>query len=208
MRTTVLTRALLLVLAGMCFGWLASAANHGHLPGSPHVPKVLGNDWAWLCAAFVAAWPARGWTAAFRRVGLFLIPAVVAYYVSDLFAGTYDQALPSSAGTAGIDGTGLITDVIAYIVIGLLTSAGLALLVTAIHRGGLIGLVASLVLPAYLVYKGFGTARISDDDAALQVVATWVGIAGLAAGVAVILLGARRWSVRYTAGRADSRGAP
>lgn len=189
---------MLLVLAGMCFGWLTSAANHGYLPGSPYVPKVLGNDWAWLSATFVAAWPARRWTAAFQRGGLFLIPAVVAYYVSDLVAGTYDQAFPS-ASTVSVDGIGLITDAIAYIVIGLLTSAGLALLVTAIHRGGLFGLLASLVLPAYLVYKGFGTARMSDHDVALQVVATCVGVIGLATGTAVILVGARRWSARRPA---------
>lgn len=34
MQTPQLTRTTLLVLAGLCFGWLTSAANHGYLPGS------------------------------------------------------------------------------------------------------------------------------------------------------------------------------
>lgn len=182
-----------LVLSGFTFGWLTSAANHGLVAGEPHMAKVLGNDWAWLAAAFLAALPAHRWAPAFRRGMQFLMPAVLAYYVTDAFAGTYSQPFQTSSGTVSIDALGLVADVIAYLVIGTLTAAGIAVLVTCTRRGSLWGPLAALVLPAYFVYSGFGTARVSGDDAALHSVATWVGIVGLVSSSVVLLFGAKQW---------------
>lgn len=183
----------LLVIVGVLLGWLTSAANHGYVPGGPHLPKLIGSAWAWLAATFLVSWPAHQWTDAFWRGMQFLIPAVFAYYTADLLSGTYDQVLVESSGAATIDVLGLIADVVAYLVIGTLAAGGLAVVVVGIRRGGIIGLLAGLVIPAYFAYTGFAAARVSSHDVALQSVATWVGTLGAAAGVALMVFAASRW---------------
>jgi hypothetical protein len=143
----------LLVFLGAVFGVLNSACNHGL---SEYGAKVIGNDWGWLVAGFAVAWPGRTWKTAFGRGITFLFSAVVAYYTSDAVAGVYTGlSLDDPTAPERFMVSGMLLDIVPYLVISTFTAMALALIVALIHRGGVVGLFASLLLPAFLTWDAW-----------------------------------------------------
>lgn len=194
-----------IVLAAVAFGVVTSAVNHGLGPASAYTSKVLGNDWAWLAAIAVAVTRGSRWRVSMSAGMHFIVPAVIAYYITDLSAGTYTS--PSSLSpeghltTPGTDTTGAVFDTVAYLVMGTAAAVALSLLVVLIRRGGLIGFVAIEALPLYIAYTAFGRATsVIPFDAVEERTFYGVGIASLAAAAIGGLLYVGRWLPHSLAG--------
>ncbi len=161
------------LVLGCAFGFSTSLVNHGFGPHSDHVSKLLGNGWSWLVAGLVAGLFASNWRSASRLVMYFLLPAVWCYYAADTRAGTY-----ATLG-GSVDVLNLVSDLFSYSVIGALASIGLGYLASRIKRGGLKGLLAGLLLPAYITYTAWRVHGHSTHDPVSQDVTVWVMTAGV-----------------------------
>lgn len=145
---------LFLIVVGLVYGMLTSAVNHGFGPGSAYVSKVLGDGSVWLAVGLAVCLAGRTWAVAALRGLAFYLPAVGAYYVADVVAGVYHSPpLSDPFGPARFDVTGLALDVVLWVVFGSVTSALLAVLVVLIRRGGVLGIVAAVAVPAYIAYS-------------------------------------------------------
>jgi hypothetical protein len=108
-------------------------------------------------------WPyvANGVRAGFTFLG----SAVLAYYVSDAIFGVYtspprgDPTAPSLFSVSG-----MLLDIVPYLVVSAFTAMALALVVTLIHRGGVVGLFASVLLPGFLTWDAWDKRRTLSAD--------------------------------------------
>jgi hypothetical protein len=184
----VAAKVLSLLLVGLAFGVLTSAVNHGFGPYPEHTSEILGDEWTWLTAGFLAAWVGHAWMQSVVRACAVLVPAVLVYYISDLMQGTYTNAAMRPGGGSTIDLPGLFVDVVFYTLLAVVTATVLGLLVSTIRRGGLMGILAALALPVYIARTVLGAAT------PLHEVSGYVGIAaaGLMAVIALVALGRRR----------------
>jgi hypothetical protein len=187
-----------IVIAALAFGAITSAVNHGFGPASAYTSKVLGNDWAWLVAIAAATATGDRWQSSARAGARFVVPSVIAYYVTDLASGTYTSLVPpppgSQAPSTGIDLIGAVSDTIAYLIIGTAASGVLSLVLVLIRRGGLIGFIALEALPLYIAKTAFSRAdHVIPADPIAERTFTGVGIAALAAaGILALVYGATR----------------
>lgn len=146
----------LLMVIGLVFGLLTSAINHGFGPGSAYVSKVIGNGWVWLAAGLLACIAARDWRSAAVRGLAFYLPAVLAYYVSDVAAGVYSSPPFADPGSPEqFDVLSLVVDLGFYLFLSCITSCLLATLVAFIRRGGIIGVAAAVAVPGYIALSAF-----------------------------------------------------
>lgn len=189
--------AVVLVAGGLAFGTLNALANRG--AGPDYLAKLVGNDWGWLVAGLIACRPARSWGTALARGLGFFLPAVVAYYVNDALAGVYDSVDRwDPLGPKHFSFPEMLSDVIAYTVISTLTAAALALIVVLSRRGGVLGLLASIVVPGYIAWHAWEThsylSRDHTDPTLLRLTAVlWP--ASLIVTVALVVARARPlWS--------------
>jgi hypothetical protein len=153
---------LLLLVLGVAFGALNSACNHGL---SEYGAKLIGNDWGWLIAGFSAAWAGRTWKPAFGRGVTFLSAAVLAYYFSDAMAGVYTSPpLGDPEAPARFSASGMLLDIVPYLVISTFTAMVLALVVVLTRRGGIVGLIAAVLLPGFLTWDAWDKRRFLSAD--------------------------------------------
>lgn len=156
-----------LMLIGLAFGLLTSAINHGFGPGSAYVSKVMGNGWVWLTAGLLACIAARSWSSAAVRGLAFYLPAVLAYYVSDVAAGVYSSPPFADPGAPDqFDVMSLVIDLGFYLVLSSITSCLLATLVALIRRGGVVGVASAVAVPGYIA---FSALRLDSQWAATTV---------------------------------------
>ncbi len=184
-----------LLLSGMLFGLTASALNHGIGPYTAYTSKVMGNSWAWLLAAFIAAWPAKSGRTASARGGAFLYAAVAAYYVTDLFAGTYTREAQIGGVHGAVDAQGVAVDVVFYLILSTVTAALLGLLVAAIRRGGVLGALGTLVVPVYITKTALDrrdTALAWPHDPVMAAVSGAIALMAATSTALIIILGIRR----------------
>jgi hypothetical protein len=149
-------RSLVLLMgSGLVLGALAALANVGRLPFAVPVSKLLGNEWPWVAAVFLAGLGGRTWAAAALRGAELVLPALLVYYA--LLAGFQTCW---GAGCPGVIDAGLASTLMALVVFsiaGLALSALTGLLVVGSRRPGLSGLVSRLVVPVYLLYSAGST---------------------------------------------------
>ncbi|GLY20019.1 hypothetical protein Kisp01_70330 [Kineosporia sp. NBRC 101677] len=181
----------------MSFGALNSAINHGFGPFSQYTAKVIGNDWAWLTACLLAALPMPTWRSATKSGLLFVWPAVIAYYVSDSLRGTYATEI---GGAQVFDVAGVVMDALLYVVFGSLLAASVGLVVKLFHRGGVLGILSLLSVPAFIAYRAIETRgwMLQDDapdDHALLLVSEWIGGTAILTMALIVLGAAFRWIV-------------
>ena len=79
----------------------------------------------------------------------FLGPAVLAYYLADLLQGIY--------GAPRVDVAGLLSDVVAYVVMACLASAVLGAVMVLGRRRRPLGLAPRLAIPAYIAQSALHT---------------------------------------------------
>lgn len=155
--------------AGVALGTVNVLANASLLgPWSGHLSKIVGNDWAWLVACFLAALTGTTWRSSFGRGLAMLFPAVVTYYVAEL---AVDDVL---FGPAFADPY-VLTNTVAWLVIATFTAAGVGLLTELVRRGGPVGVLAAAVVPGYIAWTAFTMQQWLDqpepvDPALLDVV--------------------------------------
>ena len=134
-------------LVGGVLGVSTSAANHGFGVSPDHVSQFLDAAWTWVAVGFFPCLAARRWlsSAVFSAATLWV--AVVCYYIADLRYGVYDGLTsmdPTAAPTT--DWLNLTSDVLGYSLFAAIAASCLALLTKIIRRGGIIGLLAQLVV--------------------------------------------------------------
>lgn len=185
---------LTLAIVGVAYGILTSAVNHGLGPGAAYVSKVLGSGLIWLAAGMLACLGGRTWWFAFLRGITFFLPAVVAYYLSDVAAGVYISApVADPLGPPRFDLTNLVSDVGSYALISAVTSGVLAVLVVLIHRGGILGVFAAAAVPGYIAVSALSLERrqrtgVLAADPLLAQVSWFIGAAALAVAVGVVVI--------------------
>lgn len=188
-RKPAVLRAAVLLVAGGVFGVLVSGADHGVFPGSAFLSQVVGTVTAWVIVGFSVAWVASG---PLRKSILWstsaLWCAVLTYYLSDALFGEYRIA---TGAAPRFDWTGFLADCGTYAVLSLGVGVGSRVLVALIRRGGIIGFLAQLVVPAYVVHSelDYASAAVYSGDPA-SIVWTHRIIGGFGA-VAVLLIIAR-----------------
>ena len=162
-----LLRLVVICAFGATFGWLTSAANDGLGGGlSAYISNVIGTSWGWLAAGLAAVWPSRSWREGISRGMSFYVPAVCVYYISDLTKGVYDtfifdpQSLGSSFGDPYIDFGAAVMDIMVYLVISGVVSAGLSVLSAIQRRGGLMAILAVAAVPAFVALDAFRSYQI------------------------------------------------
>ena len=160
-RPTGLRVWVVLAAFGACLGALNSVANHGAGPEYVYVAKVVGNDWTWLMAGAAGAWGGVTWRQSTTRALVLLCVAVVTYYIGDWW---FERDLASPSGPI----TGLVSDATMWLLVALATSALLGLLRQGIRRGGLLGILATVAVPAYVAWRTFQTHRWLSADPALD----------------------------------------
>ncbi len=175
-----------LLLLGLGFGAITSAVDHGFGPASAYTSKIFGGMVAWLAAGLLAAWAGRTRKQAFQRAIVFLLAAVIAYYVSDVANGTYTNSIPGVEGLAAFDLQGVIVDVAFYAIISTVTALVLGAVVGIVRRGGVAGVLASVAVPGYISYTTLRTRHNPGPDLLLGEASGWM--AWLAIGVTAFLL--------------------
>lgn len=156
---------LLLIGAGLTFGALTSAANHGVSPAAAYISKLLDNGGVWLAAGLLACLAGRTWRIAAVRSATFYLAAVASYYVGDAAAGVYTT--PSRAdpfGPTQVDFANLAVDLGFYLALGLVTSCLLATLVVVIHRGGVAGVIAAIAVPGYIAFSAISEGLRANES--------------------------------------------
>jgi hypothetical protein len=123
-----------LLLLGLGFGAITSAVDRGFGPASAYASKIFGGMVAWLAAGLLAAWAGRTRKEAFQRAVVFLLAAVIAYYVSDVANGTYTNSIPGVEGFAAFDLQGVIVDVAFYTIISTVTALVLGVVIGIVRR--------------------------------------------------------------------------
>lgn len=184
-------RATLLRVAafGLAFGVLSSALNHVGGLVAVYASKTVDTAWAWLFVAFLASVTGKGWGAFVRSIGL-LTPAVIGYYASDTLFGTYGPA-------DDLRWLILAADVVVYLVLSVLVSAGLALLNIGIRSRGVIGILASVVVPGYIASDALTLyvhlVKESWADPYLVRVSLAVGLSAAVGSLVLVLVRTRLW---------------
>lgn len=140
--------------------------------------------------------PALTWRDALARGCLFLHPAVVGYYLSDLLSGTYTNGLehPGESCLNTINFGDMVVDVIVYLVLAS-AAAALALLVVTMRRGGPFGVGGALAVPAYVANRAFGArhaAQVLPANPEMEAVRTGIAWTACAVGAGVLLHAADR----------------
>lgn len=190
----------ILILLGIALGALNSACNHGL---SQYGAKIIGNDWGWLIPGLASAYTGKTWNQSFRHSAILLNSAVLAYYISDAVAGVYTtMPIDDPMGSARFSPVGMIMDIIPYLIIGTMTAVILGGIVSLMHRGGVIGLFASVLLPGYLTWDAWDKRRdltitpgFIPDPVLLRVSELFLPLFALTT-LGVLLIGAARlgWS--------------
>ncbi len=187
-------RAPLLGIAafGLVFGVLSSTVNHVGGLVAVYASKTVDSAWAWLLVAFLASLTGRGW-GSFIRTAAVLVPAVIGYYTSDTLFGTYGPA-------DDLSWLILLADVVVYLVLSFLVSAGLALLNLGIRSRGGLGILSSVVVPVYIASDALmlyaHLANASWADPYLVRVSLVVGLSAAAGTIVLVLVRTLRWLKR------------
>lgn len=189
-------RRLFLAAAGLAFGWLNSALNHGTSSFATYASKVMGADWAWLVAGMTVAFMSTELRAAFKSTLAFLASAVIGYYFADVVAGVYTSDLGD--GGVHISYLGAAIDIVGYLVVATIAASGLGLVALLSRRRDFIGVVSRAVVPSYIAYSAFSVHAalrglpVQVDPAMEQVslVVGWLAVVGcgLAVGLGVVRL--------------------
>ena len=174
---------------GLVFGVLSSTVNHVGGLVAVYASKTVDTAWAWLFVAFLASLTGKGW-GSFIRTAAVLVPAVIGYYTSDTLFGTYGPA-------DDLRWLILLADVVVYLVLSVLVSAGLALVNIGIRSRGVLGILASVVVPGYIASDALTLyahlANASWADPYLVRVSLAVGLVAAVGTVVVLLARARQW---------------
>lgn len=175
------------VVAGAVFGAATSVANHVHGPVAAHLSQLLDAAWTWAAIGLVACFCARRWHRSALLGAGTLVAAVVAYDVTDLYYGVYTGLTSMDAhAPVGVDWSNFASDVVTYVVLALATAAGLATVVRLIRGGGLPGLAAQLVVPAYAAWSSY--QRVQEAYLTPDAASTVVSVNYVVTGVAVIII--------------------
>lgn len=156
-----------LVLGGAAFGAWNSWANHGGGLAPVYVSKVIGVAWGWLAVGALVQWSTPRWRVSFGRGSAFYTAAILAYYASDFHAGVYTNlplppdllGNPPSGYAVGTDWAALVWDAVVWLVIAHVLAALVAGLGVLRRHGGVLALLATLAVPAYLLYNAVTTWR-------------------------------------------------
>lgn len=186
MSRQVLARTLVFMgVLGLLFGVATSAANN---LSWVLMSQVLGNAWLWIVLPYVAAWVGRSWRHCFVVSSGFIVPSVWGYYVADSVFGLYAAATGPDVLSVGIASDVMVG--ISYTVIGVAMCAVIAGVISLVRRGGLLGIVASGAVPAFIGYDALTGMQYLTSEAG-HPVAWVVGICSLvwaAASIAVQFL--------------------
>lgn len=175
-------RRLLLSAAGLAFGWLNSAFNHGTSWFATYASKVIGADWAWLVAGLTVASMSTGFRAAFKSTFVFLASAVVGYYFADTIAGVYTSDLGD--GVVRVSYFGAAVDAAGYLVVATVAAAGLGLIAFQSRRRDLIGVASRTLVPGYIAYSAFSVhaalrglpLRVDPEMEQVSLVVGWLAV--------------------------------
>lgn len=140
----------LLMMAGVAFAVLTSAVNHGFGgSASNYASKIIGSGWIWLSVGFAACLLGRRWKESTFNGLAFYQPAMVAYCLSDAFAGVWSNTSGDQAKSQ-FDLAGFVMELGFYLFLGGVASAVLGLIVVSIHKKGILGFLATIAVPAYV----------------------------------------------------------
>ena len=64
--------------------------------------------------------------------------------------------------------SGMLLDILPYLVISTFTAIALALIVALIHKGGIVGLFASILLPGFLTWIAWDKRKFLSVDAQIR----------------------------------------
>ena len=183
--------ALVLLILGIAFGAATAAVNHGLGPGSAHLSRILVREWGWLCAGFLACWAGRSWWQSLVRGLSLLLPATVTH-------ATLDRVL--QARTEYVQGSGpggFVADAFFWGLIAVVSSAGLAVLVALIRRGGDLAVIGGAALPALITRTAHTThARADGADPVLHEVTGVIWPLAAVTTLAVLVVGFVRLALR------------
>ena len=190
-----LVRFVVLAAAGLSFGVLVSAINHGFGPASGYVSKVVGNAGVWLVMGLAACLLGRGLRNSWWCGVVFLWPAVLGYYLTDIASGVYTSTpLVDASGPPQLDLLGAVADIVGYVVISALASAVLAVVVLTSRRGGVVGLLGTVAVPGYVAYDALMSHHRSKAlplaflDPAGMVVSWYLGVMALAVTALLVVV--------------------
>ncbi|WP_323096874.1 DUF6518 family protein [Intrasporangium sp. YIM S08009] len=136
--------ALALVVGG-AWGVVSSMVNVARVPWLQYLSRITGEPWSWCVVAFGIGFALRNlrWSPVFGALGL--LAGMVGYYGTDLLRGVYSVS-------AGVKWDWWWGDLRGWSQVGLVAGAVFALAGAVARRGGAIGALALLALPAVTVY--------------------------------------------------------
>lgn len=171
------------VLFGLAFGILASVANHAAQPAAGLVPKLVGSVWMWLAVPYLTAWLGRRWWGSVTAALAFTLTAVWGYHTTDMLYGGYVG--PSVPGLMSGGREGMLVDAAWHSLGALALSVAAATLVVLVRRGGILGILAAGVVPAYIAGDAFFWLPYAPDSESAAAAITAGAMAVPAAVVAV-----------------------
>lgn len=193
--TTARTRSVAASLAlasgaGLLWGLMSSLVNAAPLPWLQAVSRITGERWSWCVVAFCIGFALRNvkWSPVLGAAGM--VAAMVGYYGLDLARGVYSRG-------GGVKWDWLVGDFVSWTTIGVVAGAVFAFAGALTRRGGVVGAVALLALPATVMYPDVLARRPLGFLDHLGVL-TWLALLSIA--VSVVML------VRALAKLAQQRG--
>ena len=190
MRTTLRLRAILAGVLGGVLGAATSLTNHGHGLAPSYMSQLLDAPWTWVAVGLVPWFAARSWSRSAFLSAVALWAAVLCYDLMDLHFGVYTglaSADPSSPIVT--DWLNFGSDVVGYGVVAAVAAAGLGLIVTVIRPGGVLGLLAQLVVPTYSAWESHVRVRdsLALDNSTAHVIGTNQTITAVSLAVVILL---------------------
>jgi hypothetical protein len=137
-------------------GAVNSVSNNVDVWSFAYVSKALGNDWSWLLLGYAAAWNACTWRPSLSRSISFLWAAVATYYVFDAFLNNH------------LTWNGVLRDAMVWLCIATGLAVVLATLRVVVKKGGLLGVVASALVPSYVTWRAWRTNQWLAEDPSLD----------------------------------------
>jgi len=204
-----LGRLAAVALLGGLLGVVTSLSNHGHGPAPAYSSQLLDAAWTWVAVGLLAGFAARRWVHSALASAVTFWAAILCYDLADLRYGVY-SSLASSADLTSrtTDWLGLIGDLIGYSLVGVVASAGLASIILVIRRGGILGLLAQLVVPAYALQGSLTRVRdaftVESATHELVTVNRAVSVISSATIALLLLLGLARLILRAVAKRSTT----
>lgn len=174
-------------VVGGLLGVVTSISNQGYGVAPAHASQLLDAPWTWVAVGMVPAFAARRWVQSALLSALTFWAAICCYHVTELRFGVYSSLAPSGDPTSeSTDWLNFASDMVGYGIVAVFAAAGLAAIIVIIRRGGVLGFLVKLIVPAYALHGSY--TRVRDAYIVTDSTATLVAVKHAVSAVSALVL--------------------